>query len=108
MIRLVPARRSSPVFLISGPKGLIPLTKRRFVSSFRSYLVAAGISNAQSFRDHSFRRGAASWAFSCGVPEKIIQLYGDWSSDAYKLYLEFSLESKLALANQLRQAIIHV
>ena len=35
-------------------------------------------------------------------------MYGDWSSDAYKLYLEFSLESKLTLANQLRQAIIHV
>ena len=27
MITLVPARRSSPVFLLSGPKGLVPLTK---------------------------------------------------------------------------------
>ena len=41
-------------FLILGPKGLVHLTKRRFVSSFRLYLVAAGISNVQSFRDHSF------------------------------------------------------
>ena len=108
MIRLVPDCRLSPVFLISCPKGLIPLTKRTFVSSFRSYLVAAGISNAQSFRGHSFRRGAATWAFRCGVPGELIQLYGDWSSDAYKLYLEFSLDSKLALAHQLRQAILHV
>ena len=107
MIRLVPARRSSADFLISGPTGLVPLTKRSFVSNFRSCLVAAGISNAQSFRGHSFRRGAASWAFSCGVPGELIQLYGDWSSDAYKLYLELSLESKLTLANQLRQAIMH-
>ena len=107
MIRLVPARRSSAVFLISGPTGLVPLTKRSFVSNFRSCLVAAGISNAESFRGHSFRRGAASWAFSCGVPGELIQLYGDWSSDAYKLYLEFSLESKFTLANQLRQAIMH-
>ena len=60
------------------------------------------------FQRSFFRRGAASWAFKCGVPGKIIQLHGDWSSDAYKLYLEFSLESKLALANQLRQAIIDV
>ena len=97
MIRLVPARRSCPVFLISGPKGLVPLTKRTFVSAFRSYLVTAGISNAQSFRGHSFRRGAASWAFRWGVPGEIIQLYGDWSSDAYKLYLDLSLESKLTL-----------
>ena len=28
MIRVVPARRSCPVFLIFGPKGLVPLTKR--------------------------------------------------------------------------------
>ena len=108
MIRVVPARRSCPVFLIFGPKGLAPLTKRTFVSAFRSYLFTAGISNTQSFRGHSFRRGAASWAFRCGVPGEIIQFYGDWSSDAYKLYLEFSLESNLTLANQLRQAIIHV
>ena len=59
MIRLVPARRSCPVFLIFGPKGLVPVTKRTFVSAFRSYLVAAEISNAQSFRGYSFRRGAA-------------------------------------------------
>ena len=108
MIRLVPACRLCPVFLIYDPKGLVPLTKCTFVSSFRSYLVVAGISNAQSLRGHSFRQGAALWAFRCGVPGEIIQLYGDWSSDAYKLYLEFSLESKLTLANQLRQAIIHV
>ena len=105
-IRLVPARRSRPVFLILGPKGLVPLTKRSFVSSFRSYLVAAGTSDAQSFIGHAFRRGATSWAFRCGVPGEIIQLYGDWSSDTTKLCLEFSLESKLALANQMRQAII--
>lgn len=108
MIRLVPACRSTPVFLISSPKRLIPLTTRTFVSSFCSYLPATGISNAQSVRGHSFRRGAATWAFSCGVPGEPIQLYGDWSSDAYKLYLEYSLESKLALANQLRPAILHV
>ena len=68
MIRLVTARRSCPVFLISGPSGLVPLTKRSFVSNFRSCLVAAELSDAQSFRGHSFRRGAASWAFRCGVP----------------------------------------
>ena len=44
MIPLVPARRSCPVFLIFGPKGLVPLTKRTFVYAFRSYLVTAGIS----------------------------------------------------------------
>ena len=65
MIRLVPACRSTPVFPILSLKGLIPLTTRTFVSSFCSYLPATGISNTQSVRGHSFRRGAATWAFSC-------------------------------------------
>ena len=65
MIRLVPARRSCPVFLISGHKDLVPRTKRSFVSFFCPYLAAVRISNTQSFR------GAASWGFRCGVPGKI-------------------------------------
>ena len=67
MVRLVPARRSSAVFLISGPTGLAPLTKRSFVSNFRSCLVAAGISNAQSLRvilfDEEQPRGPLAVAF---------------------------------------------
>ena len=54
MIRLVPAHHSCPVFLLSAPIGLVPLTKRSFVSYFHSCLVVAGITNAQSFRGHSF------------------------------------------------------
>ena len=103
MVQLVPALRSSPAFLIPGLAGLVPLTKRSFVLHFRSCLSSAGILNACSFRGHSFRRGPASWAFRCGVPGELIQLYSDWSSDAY---LEFSLESKLALAHRLRSALL--
>ena len=77
MIALVPARRSCPVFLLLGPSGIMPLTKRSFVSQFRACLSPMGISHANRFRGHSFRRGGASWAFSCGVPGELIQLYGD-------------------------------
>ena len=106
MIELIPAHRSCPVFLLPGPSGVVPLTKRSFVSQFRTCLSHIGVPHADRYHGHSFRRGAASWAFSCGVPGELIQLYGDWSSDSYKLYLEFSLKSKLALATQLRSAIV--
>jgi integrase len=105
MRKLVPAHPASPMFILPGREGFVPLTKHVFVSHFRTCLGSAGVPNAPSFRGHSFRRGAASWAFSCGVPGELIQLYGDWSSDAYKLYLEFSLEAKLQLANHIRHAI---
>jgi hypothetical protein len=33
-------------------------------------------------------------AFSAEVPSELIQLYGDWSSDAYRKYLRFKLDDK--------------
>ena len=50
------------------------------------------------FTGHSFRRGGATWAFDTGVPGELIQICGDWASDAYKRYLEFGLRRKLDLA----------
>jgi hypothetical protein len=32
--------------------------------------------------------GGATWAFSAEVPTELIQLYGDWKSNAYKKYLK--------------------
>jgi len=85
-----------------------PLTKRVLVSSFRNALELAGVPDALSFRGHSFRRGAATWAFRIGIPGEIIQLYGGWSSEAYKLYLDFSLESKVSVASLMRKALLAV
>ena len=39
---------------------------------------------------HSFRRGAAVFAFELGLADSAVQLLGDWSSAAFKNYLEFS------------------
>ena len=91
-IELIPAHRSCPVFLLPGPSGVVPLTKPSFVSQFRTCLSHIGVPHANRYRGHSFRRGAASWAFSYSLPGELIRLYGDWSSDSYKLYLEFSLK----------------
>lgn len=105
MVRLIPASPRSALFLLPGPRVCTLLTKHRFVAEFRRVLSAAVVADASCFRGHSFRRGAASWAFNHGVPGELIQLYGDWTSDAYKVDLEFSVESKLAVAQQLRTAV---
>ena len=61
----------------------------------RDRLQSAGIPQAHLFRGHSFRRGGASWAFSCRIPEELIQGFGDWQSDTYKCYLDISLPLRL-------------
>ena len=47
---------------------------------------------------HSFRRGAAMFAFELGLADSSVQLLGDWSSQAFKQYLEFSFLRKVSVA----------
>ena len=72
--------------------------KGHFHCHFRDVLRSAGNKNASIFTGHSFRRGGATWAFQAGIPGELIQICGDWASDAYKQYLEFSMNDKLNLA----------
>ena len=73
------------------------LTKTRFIQTFRTVIKGTGL-EASLFTGHSFRRGGATWAFRSGVPGELIQICGDWASDSYKRYLEFSTQNKLDLA----------
>ena len=47
---------------------------------------------------HSFRRGAAVFAFELGLADSAVQLLGDWASSAFKNYLEFSFKRKVAVS----------
>ena len=47
---------------------------------------------------HSFRRGAAIFAFELGLADSAVQLLGDWSSSAFKSYLEFSFLRKVSVS----------
>ena len=53
-----------------------------------------------------FRRGGSTYAFISGVPADLIQLHGDWRSDAYKKYLGFSLEDKMSVAERMKEEIL--
>ena len=54
-----------------------------FQSKLRSLIKAIGL-NPEDFSSHGFRRGGSTYAFKSGVPADLIQLHGDWRSDAKK------------------------
>ena len=89
---------SGPAFVFLKQGRVRWLTCSIFIRTFRSILKSGGVADAAAFTGHSFRRGGATWAFQAGVPGELIQLCGDWASDAYKQYLEFSMEDRLGLA----------
>ncbi len=95
MLRLVPAPQSAPAFCL--PPQHLPLSRPLFLKALASLISLAGAS-PKGFTGHSFRRGGASCAFAAGVPGELIKKHGQWRSDAYLRYLDFSLESQLAVS----------
>ena len=47
------------------------------------------------YSPHSFRRGGATFEFQVGAHPLFIKCLGDWSSDAYLIYLTLSNEDKV-------------
>lgn len=106
MCSCLPAPASAPAFFTGYCGGSHKvITTTQFVSVFCSQLARIGVHNPSRFRGHSFRRGGATWAFHTSVPGELIQIYGDWASDAYKCYLEFSDEAKLRVAREMCGAL---
>ena len=63
----------------------------------------AGLSLAD-FSWHSFRRGAAVFAFELGLADSAVQLLGDWSSSAFKHYLEFAFVRKVSVSETIAKS----
>ena len=105
MLRAVPAGGSSPAFLYLSDKSKpVTLTHVTFVESFRRLLKRVGV-NPKGYSGHSFRRGGASCAFQAGVPGELVQLHGDWRSDAYLKYLTVPMQVRLQVTQRMRSFI---
>ena len=99
----------SAVVNAPGNSSLFTYSKNKFHT--RSSLVRlldqcaykAGLS-AGDYSWHSFRRGAAVFAFELGLSDSAVQLLGDWSSDAFKQYLEFAFSRKAAVAEKVSKS----
>ena len=97
--------------LVKAPSNapLFTFKKNQFHSRFSlvkildSCLYGAGLSPAD-YSWHSFRRGAAVFAFELGLADSAVQLLGDWSSAAFKNYLEFAFERKIKIAKLMAES----
>ena len=99
MCELVPAPDSVPLFVLPSRSGrLRPVLKSQFVSVLRNRLQSAGVPQSHLFRGHSFRPEGTTWAFSSSIPGELIQVFGDWRSDAYICYLDVSMPLKLRVS----------
>lgn len=97
MIREFPCVNASPAFIIKVDGRKKPVTYNMLQRKIKTAIASIGL-DPSGFSSHSFRRGGATWAFQCGVPSELIQILGDWKSDAYKTYLNYNIFDKLLVS----------
>ena len=95
-----PAPTTSPAFVISVNNKIKQVSYNMLQTFLKGLIASIGL-NPSDYSSHSFRRGGATWAFKCGVPSELIQLQGDWKSDAYKLYLKYGFSEKLMISKNM-------
>ena len=100
MVESIRADSEGPAFVLPAGNDVSPITYQQYQVFFRRCLERLGLPSME-FSTHSFRRGGASWAFRSGVPGELVKVHGDWLSDAYLRYLEFSVEQRLEVARRM-------
>ena len=76
MLDRIPAYQDSALFQIPHGHTYKPLTDSAARKHLKSVSTLLALPRFLTF--HDFRRGGASWAFSCGVPVQEIQAPGTW------------------------------
>ena len=72
-------------------------------SRLKYWLGQIGVADTEEYGFHSVRAGGATSAANAGVPERLIKLHGNWSSDAAQLYMRPSTQERLWASMVLNQ-----
>ena len=102
MCSKVKVSREEPLFMLSDKRWVF---YRNLQKKLKDVIQKIGI-DPNRFSSHGFRRGAANFAFRSNVPADLIQLQGDWKSDAYKKYISLSIQDKMSVARKMKHEIL--
>ena len=95
MLQRIPANGSHNLFSFTDGGFVYPITYRDLTVQMRKWLKQIGIQDSKAYSSHSLRRGGITHAFENDIPENTIKILGDWASDAYKRYIDFTVETRL-------------
>ncbi len=104
MFQRVPAPPSAPAFVFPCGRALWTLTHTSFVGYLRHFLQLAGHS-PRKYSGHSFRKGGATFAATCSVPDHMIKFHGDWRSAAFERYITLPLSTRTSVTRAMAQKL---
>ena len=105
LLRMVPAPDVCPLFTFTSTSNQLTCITAKSHNDGIKHLAYRISLDPKDFSGHSLRRGGATFAFQCSIPEELIKLQGDWRSDAYMLYLLLPLADRLVLTQIIAEHI---
>ena len=93
MINVIPAGPLDPVLSLGNASKQLSLSANQLIYRFRKWLLLVG-EDPSLYTLHSLRRGGATFAYQSNIESEMIKLLGDWASDAYKRYIDVSMEKR--------------
>ena len=101
---------NSSLFQPEGPLFSLPnkgcIWYSQFQAKLKQLVKGLGLKSYDFSTTHSFCRGGSSYAHKTGVPVDLIQLHGDWKSDAYKRFLVLTIHDKIRVSKRMRKCIL--
>ena len=93
MITHVKAGPTEPLFAIPSKDGWLSLSANQLVARIRKWLKLIK-EDEEAYSLHSLRRGGATFAYRSNLEADMIKTLGDWSSDAFKRYIDVSMDQR--------------
>jgi len=75
-------------------------------SKLKTLLKKIGIQSQEWQSGISLRKGGAFTLSACGVPDRVIQVYGRWKSNAYRVYIDMTDEQKFGWSERVKRSIV--
>lgn len=94
MIDRIPAQPQDPAFSVPVKGNNLPLSYSQLARLLHKWKNMAGLSQS-AISCHSLRRGGASWLDRHLVPDRVIQVLGDWKTQCFKQYIDSALHTRL-------------
>ena len=93
MMSKVPAAPHEPAFTIWSEGQRTALSANQLVERIRQWLKLIK-EDENEYSLHSLRRGGATFAYQCNIGAEMIKRLGNWASDAYKRYIDISMDDR--------------
>ena len=93
MVQQIPAGPQDPAFTIWVGGEKMALSANQLLSRIRKWLNLIK-EDKQQYSLHSLRQGGATFAYQCNIKGEMIKKLGNWASEAYKRYIDISMDDR--------------